>query len=144
MKQALAVLLFLALAACGGPKTGPEPVHYDRDVCEQCRMIISDPHFVTEVRTKDGVLHHFDDPGGAVIWMDEHQVNPALSEVWVMDVRDGKTWLDAHTAWFVKAQTTPMDYGYGALAEKRQGAISFSDFVHLIRARKGRQPEPGS
>lgn len=130
----------LALAACGGPATGPEPIHYDRDTCEQCRMIISDPHFATEVRTPDGKLHRFDDPGGAVLWMDAHGIDAAAAGVWVMNMRDGKTWLDAHTAWFVPAQATPMDYDYGAIAQHEDGALDFAAFRARILAQKSRGP----
>ncbi len=133
----------LALAACGGPKSGPEPIHYDRDTCEQCRMIISDPRFAAEVRTPDGMLHRFDDPGGAILWMAAHGVDAAATEVWVMNMRDGKTWLDARKAYFVRARATPMDYGYGAIAQQEKGALGFEAFRARILAQKNRAMRRG-
>lgn len=138
MKQSVLMVLAVALAACGGSANGPEPIHYDRDTCEQCRMIISDSRFAAEVRDADGVLHRFDDPGGAIVWMAAHHVDPAKAGVWVMNVRDGKTWLDAHKAYFAPMQTTPMDYGYGAIANPEAGALDFDAFRAKILAQKDR------
>ncbi len=131
----LLVMMLVGLGACGGPKTGPQAIHYDRDVCEQCRMIISDPHFAAEVRGKDGVLHRFDDIGGAVLWMKAHGGPGAQAEVWVMNMRDGQGWLDARTAYFVADQTTPMDFGFGAIAEKTDKAVDFDAMVRSVLAR---------
>ena len=131
----LLVMMLVGLGACGGPKTEPEPVHYDRDVCEQCRMIISDPHFATEVRGKDGVLHRFDDIGGAVLWMNAHGGQGAQAEVWVMDMEDGETWLEARKAFFVADQTTPMDFGFGAVAQKTERAVDYEAMSKAVLAR---------
>ena len=144
MKQSVLMALAVALAACGGPRSGPEPIHYDRDTCEQCRMIISDSHFAAEVRDAGGVLHRFDDPGGAIVWMDAHKVDPAKAGVWVMNMHDGKTWLDAHKAYFITVQATPMDYGYGAIAKPATGALDFDAFRAKILARKDRAMTGGA
>ncbi len=131
-------LLALVLNACGEKKTGPVAIHYDRDTCEQCRMIISDPHYATEVRDQNGAVHLFDDPGGAIVWLSQHDQDTAHTEIWVMNMRDGKTWLNARTAWFLPTGATPMDFGYGAVATAEDGAIDFGAFRTAILANRTR------
>jgi len=131
----LFAVVLVGLSACGGPKTGPQAVHYDRDVCEQCRMMISDPHFAAEVRAKDGVLHRFDDIGGAVLWMNAHGGPDAQAEIWVMNMKDGQGWLEARTAYFIAGQTTPMDFGFGAIVGKTDKAVDFDAMVQAVLAR---------
>jgi len=133
----LAAVLTAPLAACK-PKSGPEPIHYDREVCEMCNMIISDPRFAAEIRAPDGSLHKFDDIGDAVHWLirqDWGKAGKAPKEFWVMDMNDGKTWLDARKAWYVPGKTTPMDYGFGAVPEKVPGALGFAEMKKKVIAR---------
>ena len=128
------------LAAAGGlaackEESGPQPVHYDREVCEICNMIISDPRFAAEARTPGGELHKFDDIGDAIHWMirqDWYKAGKQPKEFWVMNMRDGKTWLDARKAWYLPGQMSPMDYGYGAIPEKAEGAVSFEDMKKAV------------
>ena len=124
---ATAAMLASALAGCK-KKSGPEPVRYDREVCAICNMIISDPRFAAELRTPDGKLVKFDDIGDAIHWMirqDWYKKGQRAKEIWVMDMRDGKTWLDARKAWYVPGQVTPMDYGFGAVAKREPGAVDY-------------------
>jgi nitrous oxide reductase accessory protein NosL len=122
------------LSACK-KESGPQPIHYDREVCEICNMIISDPHFAAEARTPEGELHKFDDIGDAIHWMirqDWYKAGKQPKEFWVMNMRDGKTWLDARKAWYLPKQISPMDYGYGAVAEKADGAVSFEEMKKAV------------
>ncbi|GAB6051251.1 hypothetical protein JCM17960_00710 [Magnetospira thiophila] len=131
------MLSLLLLSGCFEPETGPGQIRYDRDTCEICRMIISDPRFGTQVRVgPDHDLHKFDDIGDALHWIKEnnHENDPAL-EIWVPDMEAPETWLDARTASYLPGQVTPMDYGFGALAQARIGTVGFVEMRAAVIAR---------
>ncbi len=117
---------------------GPEAIHYDRDTCEICNMIISDPRFAAQVRDPHGNVHKFDDIGDAIHWIARQpwfEAGQRPREIWVMNMEDGKTWLDARKAWYVPGQITPMDYGFGAMPRQRPGALSFEEMRRQVVAR---------
>lgn len=111
----------LALTACiGGEKTGPEDIHWDRDVCELCKMFISDPAFVAEVRGGDKKkIYKFDDIGCAVNWLnDQPWAGDEATEIWVAgqgSTREKVIWLNAREARYIKGELSPMNYGYTAV-----------------------------
>jgi hypothetical protein len=114
------------LAACSGePPTGPVEVKWDRDQCERCRMVVSDPFHAAQIRQPAGQgrtkVYRFDDFGCAVIWLDKQSWRdlPGV-EFWVTDHRSGD-WIDARKAVFAPGQVTPMEYGLGAQREAADG-----------------------
>ncbi len=130
-------LAALPLGGCFEPETGPVEIRYDRQACDFCRMIISDPRFATEIRggPKNKVFF-FDDLGDAVHFLNgkDWKDDPTV-EIWVMDMEDGKTWLDARKAAYISGQVTPMDYGYGALGSPREGTVDFAEMQKTILER---------
>lgn len=136
------VLLLALLSACGGdPTTGPGRIAWDRDTCEHCRMAISDRAFAVQVRSADARLHRFDDPGCAVLWLDEPG-HEAPKEVWVRAL-DGDAWLDANEARFVEAPHTPMGYGYGAREDGPDVGIDFEALREVIVLREDERRKSG-
>ncbi len=138
-RRGMIALSFCLLAAAGlsgcKEKSGPEKIRYDRDTCEICNMIISDPRFAAEVRDPEGKVHKFDDIGDAIHWMirqDWYKAGKRAKEFWVADMKTGRKWLDARNAWYLPGQTTPMDYGFGAVEEKRPGAVSFEEMKREV------------
>ena len=136
---ALIISMFLLLTACGEEKTtGPDKVRWDREICARCAMAVSDRNYSAQVRggraDKKAKVYKFDDLGCAVIWLDKQNwKDDVRTEIWVNDHRDGK-WINAKTAWYVKMNNTPMDYGLGAQTEKVDGAINYEDaIVHIYK-----------
>ncbi|PLX37841.1 MAG: protein NosL [Hyphomicrobiales bacterium] len=125
----------LPLGACfGEADTGPVDIRYDRQLCELCRMIISDPRYAAEVRggPKNKVFF-FDDIGDAIHFLQQEEwKDDPKTEIWVMDAEDGKTWLDARKAHFLPGQITPMDYGYAALGTARENTVSFDEMRKVV------------
>ena len=104
--QGIVFLGAALLAACSGePPTGPVKVKWDRDQCERCRMVVSDPYHAAQIRQPAGQgrtkVYRFDDFGCAVIWLDKQSWRDVPGvEFWVTDHRSGD-WIDARKAWYV-------------------------------------------
>lgn len=120
----LIVTLFMSwiVSGCGDPGTGPVDVHWDRDSCERCRMILSDRKHAAQIRYDDekqrSRVRMFDDIGCAVIWLEDKPWRDSPStEIWTTDHRNGE-WIDAQSAYYVKGQLTPMEYGIGAQSQQ--------------------------
>jgi hypothetical protein len=126
-----------ALAGCGKPGEGPEEIKYAREACTRCGMIISDPHFATEIRGgANNSLAKFDDMGCAILWLREQAWPEAqLKEFWVMDNDTGMEWLEARRAFFFAGAMSPMNYGYGAVKAARADTVDFTVMQKDLLAR---------
>jgi len=140
MKLVIFILpFFLFLVACEEAKTtGAIKIRWDREICARCAMAVSDRNYSAQVRGgrkgKKAKVYKFDDVGCAVIWLDKQNwKDDARTEIWVNDHRNGK-WINAKTAWYVRMNNTPMDYGLGAQTEKEKGAMSFDEAsLHIYK-----------
>jgi hypothetical protein len=138
------LLLFpvmLVLGGCSEPNTGPAKVHWDRDACERCRMVLSDRHHAAQVRQHlaDGKskVYLFDDIGCAVVWLnDKPWADASGTEIWVNDWRSGD-WLNARTATYLPDQITPMEYGFGAQAEPDPAGLDFARMRQRVLEKEG-------
>ena len=128
------------LSACwGDDKSGPEDIVWDRDACALCRMFISDARFVAEVRGgPKNKLTKFDDVGCAINWLnDQEWAGDETAEIWVAgqgSSREKVIWLKARDAFYIKAELTPMNYGYSAIAAATSGEQTGIDFVAMTTA----------
>lgn len=117
----------LALAACSKQAEGTEEIHYGRENCVKCGMMISDPHFAAEIRGgPDRALYKFDDVGCATNWLDKQAWRgDEKTDFWVMDNDGGKTWLKALDAWYTPGAMSPMNYGFAAHGAKTADAVNY-------------------
>ncbi len=122
-----------ALAGCGGPAQGPEDIHWGRDACEFCRMIIDERRFAAEVRGGPrNRITKFDDIGCAVHWIKQMDWrDDQVSEIWVTDHATGD-WIDARAAHYVLGPRSPMGYDYAAYAEAQGAAAGYDDIRRAI------------
>jgi nitrous oxide reductase accessory protein NosL len=135
-------LAFLLVACSGDPGTGPVEVKWDRDVCERCRMVLSDRLYSAQVRggpaEQKTKAYRFDDIGCAMLWLEQQPWrDDPRTEIWVNDYRTG-TWIDARTAHYVKDRITPMAYGLGAQSDPVQGGLNYEQarqHVHVVEQR---------
>jgi len=90
-------------------------VHFDRDMCARCAMVISDRKNTLEViDPKTHKVYLFDDFGCMALWFaDEQLLDPKEAIIWVTDMQSGK-WIDAKKAFYDKGNITPMAFGYSA------------------------------
>ena len=110
------IVLFLGLTACD--KKNPAElhgVHWDRDMCERCKMVVSDRQHATQVISPtNGRSYMYDDIGCAILWFDEEKIAWAdKAKIWVTDITTGK-WIDARTAVYDTNNITSMAFGFGA------------------------------
>jgi hypothetical protein len=88
-------------------------------------MLISDPRYVTQLVTKDGERHTFDDPACAFRYIADH--GPDLAHVWFRDsTTTDEVWLEHRQVSFVPASDTPMDGGLAA-TPIGTGTLSFAE-----------------
>jgi hypothetical protein len=117
------VLLFILIAfnACEDNtlENGMKPVHWDRDICQRCKMIMSEKKFAVQVvNAKTNKSYMFDDLGCAVLWFIEDEItwfNEA--NIFIADAMTGK-WLNAREAIYIGDTLTPMGYGLSAYSKK--------------------------
>lgn len=133
--QLIAVLIVsFFLSSCGDKQTGPVDVKWDRDACDRCQMMLSDRKFSAQIRVfpqgKRSKVFRFDDIGCATLWLDSQKSkgqswqSDKKTQIWVTDYKTGE-WLDAKTAWYVKDQISPMNYGLGAISSKQVDTLDF-------------------
>lgn len=115
-------ILLLVFAFFGCEKkitTDLHDVHWDRDMCERCAMIVSDrKHTVQVINQADGRSYMFDDIGCWVLWVQEDKITWEKNAViWITDGITGE-WINAKTALYTTENITPMAYGFMAHKNK--------------------------
>ncbi len=117
----LVLVLVLNISGCSKKSTNGEAVqmHWDRDMCERCKMAISERKFAVQVINPDnGKVYKFDDIGCAVLWFDEEKIPwKDKAKIWITDAKTGK-WIDARTAKYTDDSITPMAYGFAAYTDE--------------------------
>jgi nitrous oxide reductase accessory protein NosL len=115
--------VFLILFSGGCSKksadNGAVKMHWDRDMCERCKMAVSERKFAVQVINPDThKVYKFDDIGCAVLWFDEEHIPwKDRAKIWITDAKTGE-WIDARTAKYTDDSITPMAYGFAAYTDK--------------------------
>ena len=112
----LLVLLALFFIGCDNKANlDPKKVHWDRDMCERCKMVLSDRKFSAQaINPQTSRKYYFDDIGCSILWFKEDKISwESEAILWVNDVETG-AWIDAKTAFYDTENITPMAYGFGA------------------------------
>ncbi len=108
-------LAFGFLACEERSKTDVAEVHWDRDMCTRCVMVVSDRKNTTQVRDpQTGRKYMFDDIGCMILWFKEENIEwKDKAVIWITDVNSGE-WINARTAFYDTENVTPMAYGFSA------------------------------
>ena len=140
MKNLLLLLSTFLLLACSEQKETNKAaqMHWDRDMCARCVMVISDRKNSVQVQdVANKKVYKFDDFGCMAIWAKDENIDMSKNyNVWVTDVTSGD-WIDAKKAIYTAGNTTPMDYGYSAYKSEselknKQQTFSFDEVFNLI------------
>jgi len=116
----LTVFSIFSFSGCEKKPIGTvEEMHWDRDMCERCKMAISERKFAAQIiDPKIGKVYKFDDIGCALLWMEETGLPwKEKAVIWVTDAKNGE-WINARAAKYVYGAITPMAYGFAAYSEK--------------------------
>ncbi|HIP18627.1 MAG TPA: hypothetical protein EYG78_04750 [Sulfurovum sp.] len=144
------LLLVAGFSGCEKKQISTElqEVHWDRDMCERCKMVTSDRyHSVQVINPKTGRSYMFDDIGCALLWFDEEKIAwKEQAKVWITDAKTGE-WIDAREAFYDAGNVTPMAYGFSAHTKKEdikesQKVISYDALsvqVHKIEAQNNQR-----
>lgn len=116
--------MFLLYGCKEKPKFGN--VHFDRDTCEHCKMVVSDRNFSVDVAVDDR-HYYFDDFGCMVSYMVKNDKLSWLqqAQIYINDAKTGE-FIDAKMANFYHGYNSPMAFGWGALKQKIEGKEAFS------------------
>ncbi len=114
-KLAFLIVLVLAISCSDNPESGPVEIYYGEDICESCKMIISEKDFAAQYKLSTGKTVKFDDLGCMFHYM-KGEDKAQISAVYVMDY-DSKQWVDGESAYYVWTDniSTPMGHGVVAL-----------------------------
>ena len=148
MKLILSIIL-LILASCDSDKViKPVDIHYGQDICERCKMIISEERFSSQMILKNGEVYNFDDIGGMITYVSENKINPETAVIYVKDFNT-KKWLTSDEAVFISLENinSPMNFGLiavsdneiaGNIISEHGGKItgSYNDTVNFLRSKK--------
>ncbi len=115
-----------------------EKIHWDRDMCDRCKMVISEKNYAVQVvNPQNGNVYKFDDIGCVIFWFKEENITwKDSAKIWVADVKTSK-WLDARVVSYDTMNLTPMAYGFGAhenknSIEKNQEIIDFFEVTKRV------------
>ena len=116
---------------------GIEKMHWDRDMCERCKMAISERKYAVQViDPKTGKAYKFDDIGCAVLWFDEEHIPwKEQAKIWITDAKTGK-WIDARKAIYTDDSITPMAFGFAAYTKEtlppNHHTVDFNEVVKKV------------
>ena len=114
------LIVLILLSGCEEKDINTPPkIHWDRDMCKRCVMVVSDRKNAAQVvNPKTGKEYQFDDIGCVVLWFEENKIEwKDSAKIWVTDCISGK-WIDARKAYYDTTTITPMAYGLGAHENK--------------------------
>jgi len=127
---ALAALVAVLVMRAQAPPQGVRPIVWDKEICGECAMAVSDPRFAAQLQRSDGVVLNFDDPGCLLLHLDDHK--PEIHALYFHSV-EGEEWLDADQVGFAPEPRSPMGYGLGAVPRETPGAISLDEAMEQTR-----------
>lgn len=111
----MSAALFSAIALGGcraGTPSGPPSIRYGKDLCTECRMIISEERFAAGATDEAGAAVKFDSVGCLIHFLRD---KPGKRRVWVQRYDSGG-WIDARNAFFVLSEKILASMGYGVAA----------------------------
>ena len=111
----LSVSLFLS--SCGS--NGPEPMNYNQDACDFCKMSISESKFAAQLQTKKGRVYKFDDLS-CMLGYTKTNENLAVKNFYIGNFTKENNLIDATTAFYVKSEAvkSPMSGNVAAFPTK--------------------------
>ncbi|MCK5293689.1 MAG: hypothetical protein KAJ49_03480 [Arcobacteraceae bacterium] len=97
-----------------------------------CGMVIDDIKYASQVISPKGVTWFFHDFSGLVNWVESKSFKDEAI-IWVHAI-DTNNWIDGKKAWYTRDEITPMESGFGAYTNKKDGLITFEQMrLYILR-----------
>jgi len=143
LKSIFIFLLVLVSSGCNEETTKTvHEIHWDRDMCDRCKMVISErKHGVQVINKNNNKVYKFDDIGCAISWFKEEKIDwKNDARIWITDVDTGK-WIDARLAFYDTMTRSPMSYDFAAHETKEAirpelEIINFAEMSKRVLKRK--------
>jgi len=140
LKVLLLLVIGLSFIACEKEtQEGVSKVHWDRDMCSRCVMVVSDRKNTVQVKNPDTQrTYMFDDIGCMALWFVEEGLDwEDKAIVWITDVDTGE-FIDARVAFYDTNNVTPMAYGFSAHKTKEaikegEEIISYDEVIKRVK-----------
>jgi copper chaperone NosL len=124
-RSLFAVATFVLLSACPGDAPKVEPIAYGEATCARCQSVIRDPAFAAQLRSSEGRLKLFDDPGCLILSLRDAG---APQHILFHHSGGADKWIAGGEAWFASTPKTksPQNYGWAAFSDfgEAQDAVS--------------------
>jgi copper chaperone NosL len=116
--KVVAIIFALFFMASCSPN-GPEPIAFNKDACDFCKMSISEASFAAQLITSKGRVYKFDDIN---CMRNYAKSNPevVVKNYYVAATGSNNTLVDATGAWFVKSDEIKSPMGGNTLAFQQQ------------------------
>lgn len=139
LKLLCIIPIIFIFTACEKKETGGiQKVHWDRDMCDRCKMVISERNHAAQViNPENHKTYKFDDIGCVPLWFKDENIQwKDNAKIWIADIKTSK-WIDARTAFYDTMNVTPMAYGFGAheskeTIEKGQEIVNFEELSKRV------------
>ena len=106
--------VILLLSSCS---KSPEPIQYGHDSCENCRMLISDPKYGSELITSKGKIYKFDSIECLADFNNNLNIED-ISSIWVTDFSKPNEFININDGFFLKSKNlrSPMGLNLSAFS----------------------------
>lgn len=139
IKVLLLLVIGMVFLACEKKaETGVAEIHWDRDMCSRCVMVVSDRKNTIQVRNPEtSKTYMFDDMGCMALWFEEEKIEwKDKAIVWTTDVESGE-FIDARAAFYDTNNVTPMAFGFSAhklknSIKKDEEIISYDEVIKRV------------
>ncbi|MFA3784004.1 nitrous oxide reductase accessory protein NosL [Melioribacteraceae bacterium 4301-Me] len=125
MKKYILLILFFVSIGCSNK---PEPVSYGSDSCSNCKMLITDPKFGSEIVTTKGKIFKFDSIECMAYF--STKLGDAAASFWVTDFSQPEDLMEAKNSFFLKSDKikSPMGMNLAAFANKKELQTAAAEF----------------
>jgi copper chaperone NosL len=118
IKFALFIISFVLLYSCSNE---PQPIHFNEDECDYCRMIISDQRYGAELMTKKGKAYKFDSVECLSAYLqEEKQGSKDIHSLLTIDFNNPEIFIEATQAWYLHSDLlkSPMGLNFSSFKDK--------------------------
>lgn len=116
----ISLSITIIISAC---QSGPEPIAYGEDNCDNCMMTISDPKYGAELISDKGKVFKFDSIECLADYSTKVDAK-IIKSMWVTDFSSKGSFLSANDALFLRSDNLRSPMGLNLSAHKNQEKVN--------------------